>query len=57
MCGESCASGSDYPAARRVMLATNYRCPAAVIEASARMVAVNRERFEKPIRAPQRRRA
>ncbi len=44
--------GSDYPAARRVMLATNYRCPAAVIEASARMVAVNRERFEKPIRAP-----
>jgi superfamily I DNA/RNA helicase len=34
------------------MLATNYRCPAAVIEASARMVAVNRERFEKPIRAP-----
>ncbi len=42
----------DYPAARRVMLATNYRCPAAVIEASARMVAVNRERFAKPIRAP-----
>ena len=43
---------ADYPAARRVMLATNYRCPAAVIEVSARMVAVNRERFEKPIRAP-----
>jgi superfamily I DNA/RNA helicase len=43
---------ADYPAARRVMLATNYRCPAAVIEASARMVAVNRERFSKPIRAP-----
>jgi superfamily I DNA/RNA helicase len=43
---------ADYPAARRVMLATNYRCPAAVIEASARMVAVNRERFAKPIRAP-----
>ncbi len=42
----------DYPAARRVMLATNYRCPAAVVEASARMVAVNRERFAKPIRAP-----
>ena len=42
----------DYPTARRVMLATNYRCPAAVIEASARMVAVNRERFAKPIRAP-----
>jgi DNA helicase II / ATP-dependent DNA helicase PcrA len=44
--------GSDYPAARRVMLATNYRCPAEVIEASARLVAVNRERFAKPIRAP-----
>jgi DNA helicase II / ATP-dependent DNA helicase PcrA len=42
----------DYPAARRVMLATNYRCPAALIESSARMVAVNRERFAKPIRAP-----
>ena len=42
----------DYPAARRVMLATNYRCPAAVIHASARMVAVNHERFAKPIRAP-----
>ena len=27
---------ADYPAARRVMLATNYRCPPAVVEASAR---------------------
>ncbi|MGZ8475346.1 MAG: ATP-dependent helicase [Candidatus Limnocylindria bacterium] len=44
--------GDDYPSAQRVMLATNYRCPAGVIEASARMVAVNRERFEKPIRPP-----
>jgi DNA helicase II / ATP-dependent DNA helicase PcrA len=43
--------GDDYPSARRVMLATNYRCPSAVIEASARMVAVNHERFAKPIRA------
>lgn len=43
---------ADYPTGRRVMLATNYRCPATVIGASARMVAVNRERFEKPIRAP-----
>lgn len=42
----------DYPQAHRVMLATNYRCPAAVVAASARMVAVNRERFDKPIRAP-----
>ena len=45
--------GDDYPTARRVMLATNYRCPRAVIDASARMVAVNRERFVKPIRAPE----
>lgn len=43
---------SDYPLARRVMLAANYRCPVTVIEASARMVAVNAERFAKPIRAP-----
>ena len=43
---------TDYPAARRVMLATNYRCPPSVVAASARMVAVNRERFTKPIRAP-----
>ena len=33
------------------MLATNYRCPAPIVAASARMVAVNRERFAKPIRA------
>lgn len=44
--------GDDYPGAHRVMLATNYRCPRAVIEASARLVAVNRERFAKAIRAP-----
>ena len=43
---------ADYPSARRVMLATNYRCPRSVIEASARMVSSNRERFAKPIRAP-----
>ncbi|MDQ4034793.1 MAG: ATP-dependent helicase [Chloroflexota bacterium] len=43
---------ADYPSAHRVMLATNYRCPPSVVEASARMVAVNRERFAKPIRAP-----
>ncbi len=42
----------DYPAARRVMLATNYRCPPSVVAASARMVAFNRERFVKPIRSP-----
>ncbi len=43
---------AEYPTARRVMLATNYRCPRSVVEASARMVASNRERFAKPIRAP-----
>ena len=43
---------TDYPSARRVMLATNYRCPAAVVAASARLVAINGERFPKPIRAP-----
>ena len=41
-----------YPDAHRVMLATNYRCPRAVVDASARLVAANRERFTKPIRAP-----
>jgi DNA helicase II / ATP-dependent DNA helicase PcrA len=43
---------ADYPAARRVMLATNYRCPPSVVAASARMVAANQERFAKPIRSP-----
>ena len=42
----------DYPSARRVMLATNYRCPRPVVNASARLVATNVERFAKPIRAP-----
>jgi DNA helicase II / ATP-dependent DNA helicase PcrA len=42
----------DYPDARQVMLATNYRCPPSVTAASARMVARNRERFAKPIQAP-----
>ena len=39
-----------YPAARRVTLATNYRCPRPVVERSARLIAVNHERFPKPIR-------
>jgi DNA helicase-2/ATP-dependent DNA helicase PcrA len=34
------------------MLATNYRSPTVVVEASARLVGVNRERFTKPIRPP-----
>ena len=41
----------SYPGARQVMLATNYRCPRVVVEASARLIAHNVERFAKPIRA------
>ena len=40
-----------YPGARRVHLATNYRCPSSVVEASSRLISVNRERFAKEIRA------
>ena len=43
--------GEDYPGARRVQLATNYRCPPAVVAASARLIAVNQERFDKRIEA------
>ena len=38
-----------YPAARRVQLATNYRCPPPVVAASRRLIAINAERFEKRI--------
>ena len=41
--------GRYYPTARRVQLATNYRCPPAVVAASRRLVAVNAERFVKRI--------
>lgn len=40
-----------YPAARRVQLATNYRCPSAVVEASRRLIEQNVERFPKRIQA------
>lgn len=43
---------ADYPGAHRVQLATNYRCPRAVIEAAAQLIAHNRERFTKRIEAP-----
>lgn len=43
-----------YPGARRVQLATNYRCPPAVVAASARLIDVNRERFAKEIAAGKR---
>jgi ATP-dependent DNA helicase UvrD/PcrA len=42
---------SAYPDARRVLLATNYRCPPAVVATSARLIGVNQERFTKTIRA------
>jgi DNA helicase-2/ATP-dependent DNA helicase PcrA len=40
-----------YPRARGVQLATNYRCPPAVVDASRRLVERNRERFAKRIAA------
>jgi superfamily I DNA/RNA helicase len=43
--------GSDYPTARRVQLATNYRCPRPVVAASRSLIDVNRERFVKRIDA------
>jgi len=42
---------SDYPGARRVQLATNYRCPAPVVAISRRLIGVNAERFTKRIDA------
>jgi len=44
--------GAAYPGARRIQLATNYRCPAAVIAASRQLIEVNRERFAKRIEPP-----
>ena len=42
---------ADYPGGRRVQLATNYRCPTAVVAISRRLIGVNRERFAKRIDA------
>jgi DNA helicase-2/ATP-dependent DNA helicase PcrA len=42
---------SAYPGARRVQLATNYRCPSPVVVISRRLIGVNRERFAKRIDA------
>jgi len=42
--------GTAYPDAHRVLLATNYRCPPAVVSSSARLIGCNRERFAKEIR-------
>jgi len=38
------------PGLRRVDLATNYRCPAVVVERAVRLISQNRERFAKRIR-------
>ncbi|HEX2194474.1 MAG TPA: ATP-dependent helicase [Candidatus Limnocylindria bacterium] len=38
-----------YPGARRVQLATNYRCPPIVVTASRRLIECNAERFAKRI--------
>lgn len=43
--------GSSYRDATRIQLTTNYRCPPAVVSASDRLIAVNRERFAKEITA------
>ncbi len=40
-----------YPDARRIQLATNYRCPPPVVAASRRLIGTNVERFEKRIEA------
>lgn len=40
-----------YPGARRVQLATNYRCPAGVVAISRRLIATNAERYPKRIEA------
>ncbi|HEX6128317.1 MAG TPA: ATP-dependent helicase [Candidatus Limnocylindria bacterium] len=40
-----------YPGARRVQLATNYRCPPAVVDVSRRLIEHNRERFAKRVAA------
>ena len=39
----------DYPDVKQVRLEVNYRCPKAVVEASQRLIAGNKERFVKEI--------
>jgi superfamily I DNA/RNA helicase len=41
-----------FPDATRIVLETNYRCPPSVITAADRLIAVNRERVPKALRAP-----
>ena len=41
----------DYPAAKRVLLDTNYRCTRPIVEGAGRVIAHNKDRFSKEIRA------
>ena len=41
----------DYPAAKRVLLDTNYRCTGSIVEGAGKVIACNKERFPKNIRA------
>lgn len=41
----------DYPAAEQVLLDVNYRCHAQIVEKSLQVIAANRNRFPKSIRA------
>jgi len=43
--------GDTLPGLRRFDLTTNFRCPAAVVDRAVRLVAHNRERFPKEVRA------
>jgi DNA helicase-2/ATP-dependent DNA helicase PcrA len=43
-----------FPYATRIVLETNYRCPPAVVAAADRLIAVNRERVPKQLRAASR---
>jgi DNA helicase-2/ATP-dependent DNA helicase PcrA len=42
---------SRHPGCRRIVLATNYRCPPEIVRAASRLVAVNQERVPKRILA------
>lgn len=41
----------DYPQAVKITLSDNYRCSAGIVETAGKLIAVNRERFPKQLRA------
>lgn len=43
--------GKDFPGAKKILLDTNYRCDANVVHASLKLIAHNKARFDKAIRA------